>query len=718
MGNPSSGRGLSFLGEGQAGRLLLWLPVAVGFGAALYIKLPLEPGLVAWLACAAGLIGSSLLIGRFPVLALIAAFLGGFLWTGFRAHLADAPAIVTETPPLTITAYVEDVDLRGQGKLRLILSNLVIEGGLWGSAKRAMPDGLPSKIRVTVRQGDGPQVLPGMTVRGKMILRAPPGPIVPGGYDFAREAYFDGIGAVGFSLGAVEIVGIGAPTLQGRLTQIRTAITARIDESLTGDRGALASALLTGFRGPVDEGVLTDLRNAGLAHLLAISGLHIGLVAGSVFLVLRLLLVVVMLVMRHLRPDRVQIWPTKQIAAGAALIVAALYLGLSGMNVPAQRAFIMTGLALMAIMMNRTAISLRLVAWAALIVIAIHPQSVLQAGFQMSFAAVAALVAVYEYLRPHSSVLFGTTWLTKGRGYIVGLIITSLVAGLATGPIAAFHFGRVALFGLLGNLAAMPVMGIVIMPAGITALVLMPFGLEAVPLQIMGAGIVWVTQVAGAVAGLDHAERLTASAPDAALFLIVIGGLFLCLWVGRTRLLGLLPILIGMIVWQVSPPPQILISEGGKVIMVDDQVTDTRRFGYTKKHLMQYRGLSPDHMRVANCDRVGCVFKLPHDAGELVQLFQHDGLVDACSRAEIIVAPFRVWQRNCAGSLIIDTSLLITPDALSIDIAPDRGLSLSHSETGRFSRRWGRSSNPDYLADRLGNVTRWNDAARLQHYHQ
>ncbi len=720
MENKSSGRGAAFLAA-QEGRLILWLPVMMAAGICLWFSLSATPGLIVYATIAGALLGCGLLLRVLPTMAgaivLVAAFLAGFLWVGLRAELHDGPQVLRETPPLTITGRVADVALRDHGARRIILTDLQVDE-LWGRAKKAMPDGLPEQVRVTVRYG-GAGLVPGMIISAKLILRPPPGPVMPQGFDFARTAWFDGIGAVGYALGKPEIVGVAETGLLDLLTVARLAIADHIHARLSGDRAALATALLTGFRGPVDEAVLDDLRIAGLAHLLAISGLHIGLVAGGVFVMLRLFIVGLWLVIgrRYSQSD----WPAKQIAAGCALIAAALYLGLSGMNVPAERAFIMTALALIAVMMNRVALSMRLVAWAALAIMILRPDSVMSAGFQMSFAAVAALIAAYEAMRGRSQILFGDTWLTKLRGYVIGLLLTSIIAGLATGPVAAFHFGRVAVFGLLGNLAAMPIMGFVIMPAGIVGLVLMPVGLAGPWLDLMGLGIAWVTMAAGFVADLPLSERLIAKGPTSVLALLFAALACLCLIKGWGRLIGFVPALIATLVWTGHQPPQILIGEQAALVLVDQDVeppvlTTLRKSDYTRSHWLRALGHSEKSGEQAACDRVGCRFALP-DGGYLAQLFLRDGLVEACRNATILVAPFPVYAKHCQGPLIIDSGLMADQDAISVTIVgqgANARYQLAHSESTRQNRHWGTSSNPSYMQDRLDAVAVWNAQARLK----
>ena len=305
------------------------------------------------------------------------------------------------------------------------------------------------------------------------------------------------------------------------------------------------------------------MRNSGLAHLLAISGLHIGLVASILFVAVRgLLALVEPLALRH---------PIKKWAASVALAGAFGYLLLTGATVPTQRAFLMVALVLVAVLTDRSAFSMRTVALAAMAILVLRPESLLSVSFQMSFAAVVALIATYETLGARfAGWRRSAAWPRRVLLYLLGVGLTTVVASLATMPFAAYHFNQVAHYGLAANLLAVPLTALWIMPWGVATYVLLPFGLEALALAPMGWGIEAVVGIAETVAAWSGSiSRLVAPAP-AALALVSLGGLWLCLWVGRWRLWGVAAICDGLLIGLAARPPDILIDGRGDVAEVRD----------------------------------------------------------------------------------------------------------------------------------------------------
>jgi competence protein ComEC len=342
---------------------------------------------------------------------------------------------------------------------------------------------------------------------------------------------------------------------------------------MPGRQGAFAAAIIAGDRSNIDPADAEALRASNLAHLLAISGLHMGLLTGLVFAATRLLLAGF--------PHAVAGVPAKKTAAIVALAAGLGYLMLSGATVATQRAFVMMAVAFSAVLLDRPAISLRGLALAAAVVLAIRPISLMDVGFQMSFAATAALVAGYEEVRRRRQIRLARApdqRVTAGRRrrvlrlagiYLAGLVFTSLIAGGATAPYAAFHFNRVAPYGLLANLSAFPVMGLVIAPAAVAAGMLAPLGLEGPALWVMGQGIDWVLDVAHKVSSLPGAVRPVPAGPAAVLPLMTLGGLWLFLWRGPWRLAGLAGIAAALIVWMApSQRPEVLIASGGRLVGV------------------------------------------------------------------------------------------------------------------------------------------------------
>lgn len=342
----------------------------------------------------------------------------------------------------------------------------------------------PAQVRVTLRGSEVAAFTPGQWVEFLGALSPPPEPSAPGAYDFARQAYFKRLGGLGFAFGSATVIDPPAGQDSGDLAlavgEMRQAVTERVLAGLSGQAGAVAAALLTGERGAIAKDVLAAMRDAGLAHLLAISGLHIGLFAGILFFVSRALLAL-------WEPVALR-YPIKKWAAAVALAGTAFYLLLSGATIPTQRAFLMGGLVIMAILLDRTGISMRSVAWAAVAVLLMQPESLLGASFQMSFAAVVALVAAFEWYGLRRGRWTNDTPPRRLLNYFAGVALATLIAGLATAPFAAYNFNLIADYGLAANLLAVPMTALWIMPWGVAALALMPFGLEAVALNPMGLG--------------------------------------------------------------------------------------------------------------------------------------------------------------------------------------------------------------------------------------
>lgn len=524
----------------------LWLPVLLGAGIALYFALPLEPPV--WLAPVLLLPLALLLLAarRAPgcpgwlqalPLALLALALG-FQLAQLRSLAVAAPVLERELGPVRLEATVERVERQERGR-RLWLSEARVE--------RLAAADTPVRLRVTLR-GLEPAVAPGDRVALLAILRPPPGPATPGAYDFARQAWFLRLGAVGFALGDLERLGEGSVEagLLARPTRwrdgLRQAIAERVLAVLPDRRGAVAAALTVGERGAIPEPTLAALRDSGLAHLLAISGLHLGLAAGAVFFALRAGLAA--------WPAVALTRPIKKWAAVAALAAAFAYLQLAGASVTAQRAFVMVGVVLLAVLLDRSAVTLRLVAWAAVAVLALAPESLVSASFQLSFAAVVALVSAWELWRGWRETRRGgprgeSLWRLPA-GYLAALAFTSLIAGLATAPFAAFHFNRLALYGLVANLLAVPVAAFLVMPAALLALLAMPLGLDRPFLWLLGAGVEAILRIGDLVAGWPGAVALVPAMPAWGLAAVALGGLWLCLWrPPALRLAGVPLLLVG-----------------------------------------------------------------------------------------------------------------------------------------------------------------------------
>ena len=552
--------GLRNLLSQEAERWVLWLPVALGAGVAVYFGLPFEPsGKLALPFLFAGLITSIAVFGSESFaarlgLGLIAAFAIGFAVAKLKTDRVSAPVLLHRTSPVSIEGVVDSTQLHGKG-IRLVLTTRRID--------RTREERLPARVRVSVRRG-AEDLKPGDVITVRAVLMPPPSPASPGDYDFGRAAYFLRIGAVGFSFGKPVLIAHHAPDWSDRLVThiefLRWRMTQHIHSVLPGSTGGIAAALITGDRGAISAEDESALRDAGLAHVLAIAGLHMALVGLGLFWAVRAFLA--------LFPPIALVWPIKKWAAVAALGGATFYLIISGAAVPATRAYVMLTSMLLAILFDRPALSMRSVAMAATIVLLLRPESIIEPGFQMSFAAVVSLVAVAEWERSRP-LKEGRFWPLPGvRHYMRGIAITSFVGSVATAPFAAFHFDRATHYAVLGNLLAMPIMGFLTMPAAAVAVLTMPLGLDRIPLIVMGCGIEAMLAVGRWVSGLPGAVSITAAWPVSAIVLMSLGGLWIAIWRLPWRWAGLVPMAAGIIAIFMVQQPDLLIARDGLTVAI------------------------------------------------------------------------------------------------------------------------------------------------------
>ncbi len=535
--------------EAQRGHLFPWVPVLLGAGIGIYFRLGQEPGAGLLIAAGAGALVLCVAAWRLgahpaPLLLAPAIVLAGFALAGGRAH--HVAAVKLAYPYYgPVEGRIIGIDRSWSDKPRLTLDQVVLG--------RIPPARTPGRVRISLHGDQGTlDPVPGMRIMLTGRLSPPRGPVEPGGFDFRRMAWFAGIGAVGYTRSpALAIARPEGGTLW--LERFRARLSAGLRQAIGGDAGAFAAAILTGDRSGLDKDALAALRASNLAHLLAISGLHMGLLAGFVFAALRLFMA--------LFPPLVLHWPTRRIAAAGALAAAAFYLALSGGNVATERAFVMVAVMLVAVILGRRALTLRAVALAALIVLLRRPEALTGPGFQMSFAATVALVAVFGALRAWRG------WrLPRPLRPVAAVVISSAVAGAATAPIAAAHFNQLAHYGLLANLLSVPVMGVLVIPAAVMAALLWPFGGAWIGLEVMRVAILWILGVARVVAGMEGAVSHVPAPPPAVLPLLALGGLWLVLWQGRARLGGLAVMALALLLWAEARRPALLISESGRLV--------------------------------------------------------------------------------------------------------------------------------------------------------
>jgi competence protein ComEC len=482
---------------------------------------------------------------------VLAVFAAGFALMRETSWEREAPALQRRLGPVAVSGRVVDIDLAERG-WRIVIANDPLPGL---DAKDQ-----PRRLRLHIPPSSD-ELSPGDRVSLKAMLYPVPAQLLPGGRDFQRELYFAGINGVGYGFGAAHRIA-ASPSDSGwreGLRQLRTEMSRRIAAVLPGSTGGVASALITGKRGAITEDVKQAFRDSGLSHLLAIAGLHLGLVGAFVFFAVRGGLALIPWVALR--------YPIKKIAAGATLLVLACYLLLSGAAVPTQRAFVMNGLVFGAIIIDRLRISMRVCAIAAAIVLVMDPSVLVGVSFQMSFGAVVALIAVYEtYGTRLGQLLHSRSPSGRVLGYCAGVVVTTVIVTLGTYPYSIYHFHHIALYSPLANVIAVPLSALWTLPWGVVTCLLMPLGLERLALAPMGWGIDITIWVAQHVSALPGNVWMMPPLPVEGLILISLGGLWLCLWQGNWRRWGAIAIAAGTATMLLARLPDILIADGGRFV--------------------------------------------------------------------------------------------------------------------------------------------------------
>jgi competence protein ComEC len=679
----------------QGLRWRLWAPVAFGGGCAIYFTLKAEPPLwpfvvAAVLACAVWLGARWVGARRMATLplTLLACLALGLVAAKVRTERVDGPIAPALSEPTVVEGWVVDVDSPGQNGARLVLATVNVRG--------LEPEVTPIRLRATVK-GEPPP--PGSPVRLFAILNPPPAPASPGAYDFGRNAYFEGLGGVAFALSETRPARLDPAPWRLRLTMAingaRYALAQRIVARLGTRTGGIAAAMVTGHETWIEREDLDAMRDSGLAHILSISGLHMAVVGGFVFFAIRLgVAAIPWLALRV---------SGKKIAAWAGLIAVGTYLVVSGSPPPAERAAITASIAFVAILLDRQAITMHALAVAALVVLAFQPEAIVTPGFQMSFAATAALVALVEAWPPRTREI-SAPWpilaVQRLGGWLVAACSASLVAGLATGPFAMQHFNRTAVFGLFANLATSPVADFVMMPALALGALMEPIGLGAPFLWLAGKGIDLMLWIGHWTADLPGAVRTVASAPDFVLPIAFLGVLFICLWKGRMRWLGL-PLAAAVLIWPRAPTPDLWIGDGGtnaafhqdgEAVVVRPGVREFAADLWSRR-----RGLTltdrPDEGWV--CGRFACA-PLSADAGPVALWWGRKAPGDAalaalCASAPVVSsrAVLNSLPAACDGTLVLDGADYRTGGAVELWRSGD-GWRATWTAKVRGDRPWSR----------------------------
>ena len=655
---------------------LVWMTCLFLVGIALYFSAPSEPHLFTIVLL---LIGVSAVLWRwrfeglrFYGIGAIFALMSGFTIAIFHTHWSD-PSIIDRKYSVSLEGTIQDYEKRADGSKRLVIGDIALKSKREGLV-------MPMRIRVRVL-AKAFIAKPGDRLAFRAEIGPPPGPVMPSGYDFARDMFFKGIGATGFVFGTPKIVPStqSAPMLfLSSTTKWRAAISNRISKSFEANGQArfqgVAAALLVGEKGNIEPEIREAFVVSGLAHLLAISGLHMALVMTFIIFVTRGTLALNARWSLH--------YSIRHIAIYAGLATGFIYFLLSGGSVSATRAFIMVSIMALAMLFGRRAISVRNIALACLLILVLSPFALIGPGFQMSFAATLCLVAFASYWLGRSTLNAGNVTISRwlllnAKRYFLGLIITSFLAGISTGLFAAFHFHRIAPLGLVANLTGVPVFATLVMPFGFLGLVLMPFGYEALPFKVMGLGIDIIVQVADQISTYTGAYAATGALNSKAFLLLSAAIILLCVMKSQLRLLLIPVFVLGFLALPANQRPHVLIAEDGKTVAIrtnDDElvVSGARAGRFEQKVWRAALGMKQNaKTNKPFCDDFGCVFQFENII--IAHVKHPSGFYEDCRRADIVISQLSAPQYCAQTALVIDRYSLKSGGAHSVHIKKTRG---------------------------------------------
>lgn len=657
--------------EAERDQLVLWVPVALGAGVAAWFVLPDPRSWLAALLLALATAAAALAVargGRAPVLVAVLslAVATGLALTWAQAERVAAPVLARPTIAW-VTGRVEQVEPLPARRLTRV--TLAVLG--WDGDGRT-----PTRVRINLDAPTAPAGLAlGATIRVRARLMPPAPPAVPGAYDFARVAWFAGLGATGRGFAPVQVVIPAAADA----TDVRATLTRHIEARLAGSAGGIAAALATGDTGAIDENDAGAMRRAGLAHLLSVSGLHITAAVGLVmWLTLRLL---------ALSPRLALTGRLPLVAAAAGAVAAIGYTWLTGAQVPTIRSCVAALMVLVALVLGREALTLRLVAAGAMVVLLCWPESVVGPSFQLSFAAVTAIIAFHEH--PRVRAWFGEQEEPRWRAMLRAagsLLLTGLLVELTLMPIAVYHFHQAGLYGALTNIVAIPLTTFVVMPAEAVALLLDLVGAGAPAWWVADRALAVLLWIARTVAGAPGAVTALPVMPQAAFGAMVAGGLWLAIWRTGWRYAGLVPVAIGA-VWTIATPvPDLIVTGDGRHLALrgDDggvAILRDRTGDYVRDLLAEAGGLDGapallSEARGTRCNRDLCWMARRVDgrvwrvlATRSLYLVPSGELISLCRRADVVVSERRLPRGCRARWLTLDRTTLARTGGVRVRFA-------------------------------------------------
>jgi competence protein ComEC len=645
--------------EDQKGRFLLWLPLIIAIGSSLYFTINFEPVLAfSLLITCCIFIAIHILRQRnlndviFHIVSLVALCL---LWCGIgfsiaqiRTYWVAAPVLNKEVRMATIEGTVHSIEKMEDGQ-RILLKDL--EG------LKLQPDKVPHYVRIKLR--DDTPLSNGMRISLRASLQPPSMPALPGSFDFQRHSFFKRIGGYGYSNGNIEILEQGNENYFS-LDNVREKIVKHVLSHVNEREAGIAIALMIGERGVVYDEDWRAMQISGLAHMLSISGMHVGIVAAISFFFARMILVFSPIVSISSR--------SKKIAAFIALLFTAAYTILAVPTVPSYRSLLMSAFILVAIMLERSPFSLRTIALAAVIILLIVPESILSVSFQLSFAATAALIFVYQEtteLRKNLKRKFGA--LEVLPLYFGGVIITTLVASTATAPIAIYHFQEYSTYGVLGNLLGVPVLSFIIMPIIMVLFIAMPLGLDVYLYPILAWGISLLNEISHFVSQLPHSQIVIASWPFMSIILFVLACYIFMVWQGALRKYIFLLLMVPAILFIIfNNQPDILVSDDSKLVALRSDngkvYLSDKKEKFVAGIWMKYWGRTLDqahyfkdknyHDDFIKCDDYACRALMRDKKVSVIKTpLAHK---DECHWADVLITNAPMKQKPCGNALVID----------------------------------------------------------------
>ena len=678
----------------QRDRWVLWLPVPLAAGVGLYFSLLSEPP--SWMGIA-GLIVLGVLSplfyenirGRYTWIILFLVVLG-FTAAQFRTWDVSAPVLYKRSwKAQEVTGRIADVQPLEKA-WRVVLEDLSFE--------KPVQKKMPARVRIKLKNNDPAEPVAGDGVKGRAVLLPLSSPVAPGAFDFQRHAYFQRLGATGYAIGDLEV--ITSHEKGFFFEDLRKTIRARVDVAGIADKdtAGLIKAFLIGDSRAISENDWEIARNSGIAHLIAISGSHFVMIVGVMFFFVRALLAAVPYCALH--------WPIKKIAALCGMAAAVFYMLLIGSPVPAQRAAVMSCVVLFAILMDRDPFTLRVAAFAAFLLLLLKPEVLVGASFQLSFAAVIGLIAFFESTKE--------LWRRVGREenhrmkialVTVSVFLTTLVASLATAPFALFHFMQVPLLsGLIANMVAVPLSSFITFPAGLVACLLMPMGWEKPALWLMAQSIGIIMTVAENVASWPHMIWKTGAWPVSCLVAISLGGLWVCLWQGRMRWLGIAPVVAAICVVPFVQRPDVLVSADTKLSAVramdDSLLISSKRTASFVRNVWTERegrnGVAFWPKKDGEADALSCTdrFCIYKRNGHKIGFVRHTAVEpEDCAAADVVFVMKPVqqsfWRGSCTGkAVVIDKGLIYRRGAHAVYLEEGKPPRIVTSTDMRGQRPW------------------------------